>query len=143
MDSNQRNSEILKKIVEYCDRIDATKARYGNSLETLENDYDYTSSTAMSILQIGELTTRLTTGFKKKYGGVPWQDIKAMRNIAAHHYGQFRLHYLWSTMNVDIAPLRDYCNQCINELSKLVPDNHTDKSMGESAATVDQNEDKQ
>jgi uncharacterized protein with HEPN domain len=94
MDSNQRNIEILKKIVEYCDRIDATKARYGNSFETLENDYDYISSTAMSILQIGELTTRLTTGFKKKYGGVPWQDIKAMRNIAAHHYGQFRLHYL-------------------------------------------------
>jgi hypothetical protein len=46
-------------------------------------------------------------------------------------------------MNDDIAPLRDYCNQCIDELGKLVPDNHAGESMGESVAIVDQNEDKQ
>jgi uncharacterized protein with HEPN domain len=118
MGSSQKNSSILKKIIEYCNRIDATKTRYGNSVEALENDYDYTSSVAMSILQIGELIAHLTTDFKKEHSGVPWQDIVAMRNIAAHHYGQFRLHYLWSTMNEDIAPLRDYCAQCIAELDK-------------------------
>jgi uncharacterized protein with HEPN domain len=89
--SAPKNTGILERIIEYCNRIDATKARYGNSVEALENDYDHTGSVAMSVLQIGELTTHLTTDFKKQHSGVPWQDIVAMRNMAAHHYGQFRL----------------------------------------------------
>ena len=39
------------------------------------------------------------------------------RNIAAHHYGEFRSHYLWDTMTHDIEPLREYCQKCIEALS--------------------------
>jgi uncharacterized protein with HEPN domain len=115
--SRQRTVNTLKKIVDYCNQIDATKARFGQSFKDLEEDSDYRNSAAMCILQIGELSTHLSPEFRKEHGGVPWQDIIGMRNIAAHHYGEFRLHYLWDTMNNDISSLRDYCNQCIKELS--------------------------
>jgi uncharacterized protein with HEPN domain len=117
MDSVQRSIDILKKIVVYCNQLGATKARFGQTFEDLTKDQDYRNSAAMCILQIGELATHLSPQFRKEHGAIPWQDIIGMRNIAAHHYGEFRLHYLWDTMNEDISPLRDYCNQCIYELS--------------------------
>jgi uncharacterized protein with HEPN domain len=118
MDNGKRTIDVLKKIVSYCDQIDAAKARFGQSFEDLEKDPDYRNSAAMCILQIGELSTHLPLGFRQEHKGVPWQDIIGMRNIAAHHYGEFRLHYLWDTMNNDISSLRDYCNRCIEELDK-------------------------
>jgi uncharacterized protein with HEPN domain len=119
MGDRQRDLDILQKIVDYCNQLDETKARFGNTLEALESDTIYKNAAAMCILQIGELTAHLTVEFKAAHPDVPWQDIKAMRNIAAHHYGDFRLHYLWNTMNEDIAPLRDYCNACIAELTPI------------------------
>jgi len=117
MDKKQRNIEILEKIIMYCNRLDEAKERFGNSLEALEHDYLYKSAAAMCILQIGELTSYLSDDFKETFNEVPWQDIKAMRNIAAHHYGEFRSHFLWDTMVKDIEPLREYCRKSIEALS--------------------------
>jgi uncharacterized protein with HEPN domain len=109
----KRDKEILQKIVGFCNQLDETKKRFGDSEKSLEQDEIYKAAASMFILQIGELTTYLSPEFKKQYNGMPWQDIKDMRNIAAHHYGNFRTHYLWDTMNNDIAPLRGYCLDCI------------------------------
>lgn len=117
MDEKQRNIELLNKIILYCDQLDEARERFGDSLEALESDHLYKSAAAMCILQIGELTTHLTTDFKKEYEKVPWSDIKGMRNVAAHHYGEFRSHYLWDTMINDISFLRDYCKECVGSLS--------------------------
>ena len=84
MDENDRNIEILKKIMMYCGRLDEARSRFGDSLESLENDQLYKSAAAMCVMQIGELTTHLTTDFRNEYNEIPWQDIKGMRNIAAH-----------------------------------------------------------
>jgi uncharacterized protein with HEPN domain len=117
MNETSRNIEILKKIIAYCDQLDEARDRFGGSLEALEHDRLYKSAVAMCVLQIGELTTHLSNGFKDEFDEVPWRDIKAMRNLAAHHYGEFRSHYLWNTMINDIDPLREYCKECIEALS--------------------------
>ncbi|MDR3364968.1 MAG: DUF86 domain-containing protein [Clostridiales Family XIII bacterium] len=114
--ANDRNITILKKIAKYCDRINAAKERFGASLEALSNDEIYMNATAMCILQIGELTTHLSVEFRKQYNAMPWQQIKDMRNIAAHHYGEFSAARLWATMETEIDPLRDYCRDSIAKL---------------------------
>jgi len=117
MDENLRQIEILKKIIRYCDQLDEARLRFGNSLEALESDSLYKSAAAMCVLQIGELSNHLGENFKKEFDGIPWSDIIGMRNIAAHHYGEFRSYYLWDTMINDIDFLRDYCITCIESLS--------------------------
>ncbi|MDR1953233.1 MAG: DUF86 domain-containing protein [Clostridiales Family XIII bacterium] len=115
---SQRNITILKKIVEYCDQIDEAVKAFGKSKDALEASSVYRNASAMCILQIGELTTHLTTEFKAGFTMIPWQKIKDMRNVAAHHYGRFDDDILWETITEDIAPLRDYCNECIATLEK-------------------------
>jgi uncharacterized protein with HEPN domain len=70
----------------------------------------------MDILQIGELVGLLSQEFVDSHHGVPWRQIKNMRNIAAHHYGKFDLETLLQTATEDIAPLKGYCETCIGEL---------------------------
>ncbi|MDR1796232.1 MAG: DUF86 domain-containing protein [Clostridiales Family XIII bacterium] len=117
---SQRNITILKKIAQYCDQKDEAISHFGKSYETLHENAVYKNATAMCVLQIGELTTHLTEDFRKTFSNMPWQKIKDMRNIAAHHYGQFDDQILWDTMGNDISPLRDYCHECIAALRKEV-----------------------
>lgn len=46
---------------------------------------------------------------------VPWSSIKGMRDIVAHGYGTIDLDRVWQTAFEDIKPLREYCEQIINE----------------------------
>jgi uncharacterized protein with HEPN domain len=71
---------------------------------------------SMCILQIGELTNHLTQEFRDTHSGVPWKEIRNMRNLATHHYWRFDATILWETANNDIASLRDYCKTCIADL---------------------------
>lgn len=58
----------------------------------------------MCILQIGELVGKLSDEFKAENNAMPWREIKAMRNIAAHNYGE-----------IDIPELKDYCIKCLSK----------------------------
>jgi uncharacterized protein with HEPN domain len=115
---NERDKPILEKIIVYCDEIEETKKVLGNSKEVLTGSFIYRNTTARSVLQIGELATHLSSAFKNSYTGIPWRQIIKMRNIAAHHYGNFRTDYLWETITNDIEPLKTYCEQCITELNR-------------------------
>jgi uncharacterized protein with HEPN domain len=116
MDSESRDRSILERIVVYCDEIDATKEYFGNSKDVLLANDIYKNALSMCVLQIGELTTHLTEGFRDTHTVVPWNDIRKMRNIAAHHYGKFSVDFLWDTVTDDIDELRVYCKVCIEEL---------------------------
>ena len=111
---NSRDIEILKKIIGYCDEIIEAQQRFGDNFESLQSDTLYRNAVSMSILQIGELTNHLTNEFKKEHSAMPWQDIKGMRNIAAHHYGKFDTQKLWETISGDIPELREYCEQLLS-----------------------------
>ncbi len=88
MRNKQRDTDeiIIKKIIGYCDDIDASMERFNHSYEQYLSDKVFQYACNMCILQIGELTTRLTEDFKAQHAEIPWKQIKAMRNIHAHEY---------------------------------------------------------
>jgi len=110
---NDRDIDILEHIVRYCGEIGEAKDRFGDSLETLQSDSLYRNAVAMCILQIGELSTHLSDDFKAAHSEMPWQDMKGMRNIAAHHYSKFDVIKLWETITEDIPHLRAYCENIL------------------------------
>jgi len=105
----------MEHIIRYCEEIEEAQEHFGNSLESLQVNTIYRNAVAMCILQIGELTKHLTDDFKKLYGGMPWHDIKGMRNIAAHHYSKFDAKKLWETIYNDIPELKTYCEEIIRQ----------------------------
>lgn len=119
MRHNAHDLSILKHIIQYCDEIGEARIKHGLTLEKVKTDPLYRNALSMSVLQIGELVAVLSEEFKALHSGsVPWREIKRMRDKAAHHYGSFDTDTLWETITNDITPLRDYCSQSIEALSK-------------------------
>jgi uncharacterized protein with HEPN domain len=113
--NNKRDADALSHIIRYCAEIAETRKRFGDSLEALQSDTAYKNAVAMGVLQIGELTTHLSDDFKTTYDKMPWQDIKSMRNIAAHHYGRFDVKKLWETITEDIPEMKAYCEEILHQ----------------------------
>lgn len=104
--SRDTDKIVIQKIISYCDSIERMKNRFGNTFEDYISDIDFQFSSSMCILQIGELTTRLTEGFKVKHYEVAWNQIKALRNIHAHEYEKVDFNYMWQILTEDIPALK-------------------------------------
>lgn len=110
---NNRDIIILKKIIRYADEIQATIERFSLTRDAFSEDFVVKNAISMCILQIGELVGNLTDEFKKEHQAVPWREIKAMRNIAAHNYGEIDIDILWETAIYDVPDLKEYCEKFI------------------------------
>ena len=112
--SNDRNLDVLRHMIRYCDEIKDAQDHFGSSLEAVQSNAVYRNAIAMCILQIGELSSHLTDEFKAENDKMPWQRIKGMRNIAAHNYGKFDPSILFVTITERIPELRSYCKEILN-----------------------------
>jgi len=62
----------------------------------------------MSIITIGECANHLSAEFTEKYTEIPWVQIVAVRNIAAHTYQQLDMRQIWKAVILDIPRLREF-----------------------------------
>lgn len=115
-----RNIDILTHICKYCEEIEFTMDTCGRSFEAFIDNSIYQNAVALCVLQIGELTTHFTEDFKSAYNKVPWNQIKALRNVVAHNYGHIDKETLWETLEHDIPELNEYCCQIIKEHNALM-----------------------
>ena len=112
----ERDRRILRHIVDYCDRL----GRYTGDIDYhfFQGSDMLQDACSLCILQIGELVYNLTDEFKETYSGVPWRQIRAMRNIVAHHYGVIDAETVWDTLEDDIPELRKYCQNVLDQIKK-------------------------
>lgn len=110
-----RNISVLEHILSYCGQIEQTIARFGNEYTVFASDPIYRNAAALCILQIGELVGKLTDEFRAEHPGVPWRQIKAMRNIVAHQYGTVDAEITWEIITEDIPKLKSYCQTIIDK----------------------------
>lgn len=100
-----RDINILRHIVTYCQQIEQTIKRFGDSAEIFTADPIYRNAAALCILQIGELVGNLSDNFRTEHQAVPWRQIKAMRNIAAHRYGTVNAEITWEIITTAYLPV--------------------------------------
>lgn len=113
MQTDNRDSSIVRHILNYCNEIDQTVLRFGNNPQQFREDKIYRNAATMCILQIGELAGRLSEAFLTTHTEIPWRSIKAMRNIAAHAYGSMEAEDIWETIVNDIPTLKTYCEKLL------------------------------
>ena len=113
MNGFERDINVIKDIINYCYEIKEARELFGDSFEALADNKHYQNDVSMCILQIGELSSRLTENFKEQYDGVSWRDIKGMRNIAAHDYKHMILKLLWEVISKDVIDLCEYCEKIL------------------------------
>lgn len=106
----------LAHIADYCTEIEKTIARYGADFSVFDHDADYQRSISFSILQIGELSGRLSAQFRTATSGrIQWGPIKGMRNLVAHSYGSMSREIIWETAITDIPALKRFCQEYLSE----------------------------
>ncbi|MDE7361488.1 MAG: DUF86 domain-containing protein [Oscillospiraceae bacterium] len=85
-------------------------ARFGNSYEAFISDAAFRDSVSMNILQIGELSNKLSEEFRDSTKRrVPRKQIYDMRNRFAHGYGIMDSKIIWEVATVNIPDLIFFC----------------------------------
>lgn len=102
---NDRDREVIRKIMKYCSDIDYLMNKYNSNLITFKSDISFQYSSNMCIIQIGELVSRLSDEFLEQHKQIPWHAIKSMRNLHAHDYDRVDLDIVWNTLREDIPDL--------------------------------------
>ena len=106
----------IKHILDYCNEIEKTIARYGDSFAIFDTNADYQRSISFSIMQIGELSGGLSEEYRRKTRGrIQWGPMKDMRNMVAHSYGSMSREIIWETASVDIPSLKSFCIEQIRQ----------------------------
>lgn len=108
-----REKGLLLGIIKHCEKINEKVV--GLVREDLDTNEDVLQIICFNILQIGELAKNFEPEFIAKHNGVPWGQIKKMRDKVAHGYGTINKDIVWNTASNDITPLLDYCHRIIDE----------------------------
>ena len=78
-------------------------------------DRAYQYATAMCILQIGELVTRLSDEVTEDHPEIPWRLIRGMRNFYAHNYERTKPETMWQTLTEDVPALQIQLQELLKE----------------------------
>ena len=102
---------ILRKIIQYCQRIQDNLERYHHSYDAFQTDYLFQDACCMCVVQIGELVGQLSEEVKSKNDSIPWRVIKDTRNFYVHSYGAIDVASVWATLTDDIPALKKTCEE--------------------------------
>ena len=100
-----KDYRTVSKMIEYCDAV-STFLDGTNDLEAYRGDARTRYACDMCVMQIGELVGRLSDELKERWATIPWAQIRAMRNVYAHDYGNVKIEYVWQTVTRDVPALR-------------------------------------
>ena len=103
---------LLLSIIKHCKRVESKMSNL--SRNDFDNNEDTREIICFNIFQIGELAKNFESNFIKEYNGVPWKNIKGMRDVIGHGYGTINLDDVWNTALHDVTPLREYCEEIVS-----------------------------
>ena len=104
---------IMLYIIDHCERIE--EKIISISKQEFDKSKDIQEIVCFNIFQIGELAKNLSMDFIDHYNAVPWSQIKGMRDKIGHGYGTIEMDRVWNTAINDIKPLREYCQQIVDD----------------------------
>ncbi len=109
---DKRDLGIIHHIKSYCEDIAEYIDRFGSDYHVFISDSAYYNAVCMCVLQIGELSNKLSDGFREETKNkMPWDMIRGMRNMLAHVYDQMDDAILWETAKNDIPKVLEFCNE--------------------------------
>lgn len=82
-------------------------ARYmdGVTFDAFWDDSEKRDAVAMRLTVIGEAARHVTRETEAQLPGVPFKNIRGMRNRIAHDYGRVNYRIVWEVTQNNIAPL--------------------------------------
>jgi len=67
-----------------------------------------------NLIIIGEAASRLPDDISMNYPGIPWYEMRGMRNFVIHEYFGISDKILWETVQSDLPPLVPQLKQILD-----------------------------
>lgn len=117
LNSEVRDLGLINHINDYCEDIMNTHRKFDDSYEAFVTEQTYERTIAFDVMQICELTKKLSDEFKNQYD-LPWRAISGMCNMIVHDYGHIDAEVLWETSHSDMRQIVDLCNDVLAPYTK-------------------------
>ena len=118
---NRADKHRLQKIINFCSLILGATIDNGlnhnEMIKKLSDDTIFQTSISMMLVQIGELTRRLSDELKYDHSDIPWKTIYGLRNRLVHDYEETNWIIITGVIEDDIRPLNDFCVELLNNES--------------------------
>ena len=113
-----RDYEIVLRMIEHCTRIQEILKRFGDSFETFSQDSAYQDAVNMNLFQVGELSNQLSERLRNSRSDIPWHRMYGIRNIIAHAYVIVDMETIWLTIKNNIPMLVGQLSDCLDSLKR-------------------------
>lgn len=124
------DEQVLKHIIAYCEQVEKAVNRFGKNSDVFMRDEVYQNAVSMPIMQIGELTKRLTPEFRvATEREFHWKAIAGMRDRYAHGYLEMDPEKIWDTATQDIPVLRQQCEELLEQIFQLEQEEAREKEL--------------
>ncbi len=77
----------------------------GMTFETFAKDGKTIDAVMHNIMVIGEAASRIPDDVVARFSHIPWDKMRAIRNVVVHAYFGIRKEILWQTLQGDLPPL--------------------------------------
>jgi uncharacterized protein with HEPN domain len=115
----ERDGSVLRHMLKYANEITLAKNHFGDDKDSFDSNVLYRNSVAMSLLQIGELTTHLSDDFKTAFSdNINWRGLKFFRNICAHNYLGIDTDIVWNEVNNFLPKFISFCAEQTQGMSE-------------------------
>ena len=108
-----RERNIIEHMLQYCEQLEETLQEINRDEKRFFESHTYQNATAMCILQLGELTKQLSSGFTNQYPQIPWRIMARTRDNYAHHYGGMDFSLVWETAVQDVPVIQKFCKELL------------------------------
>lgn len=113
MINNPRDERILRHMLNWCVQNDEAHLQYDHSRQTFDQVSAYRNAVSMCLFQICELACHLSDEFRAGHTELPWHQIRGMRNLFAHDYGNMNTDSIWETSCNDIPVIEEFCRSLL------------------------------
>jgi uncharacterized protein with HEPN domain len=106
----QRLQDILEQAEEILDFAD------GLDFEAFAADAKTVKAVLYDLAVIGEASRSLLPDILDVYPDLPWEEMRAMRNLVIHEYFRVNIRIAWTTINEDLPPLIEQIHELVEKI---------------------------
>jgi uncharacterized protein with HEPN domain len=103
----------VEDILEAIDRI--TQYTAGMTWEAFSTDQKTLDAVIRNIEVIGEASRHIPDDIVAQHPGIPWDEMRGMRNVLIHEYFLVSVPVLWQTVVQDLSPLVPKLRRILSE----------------------------
>jgi len=119
MNKGNKELDILREIVLYCEKLDKITKRFGQNLDAFRQKDDYRKACFTYLSKIATMTSIFTEEFKKRYTAFPSCAVRTIKSIFTPDATSINIDEVWDTIRYEVVELKDFCSACLQGGSEI------------------------